>query len=251
MRFLKAGSLLTTGTMSLPTAVKELIGCLGLIPHPEGGFFVETFRSGCEPMSTRGQSGYECKPKDLVETGRRHRPDKDGRRNCLTSIYWVPTLRSPRLLLAYNDSDHVHYFQGGRPFRYTLFDPVTKEYHQEILGPDIKSGHKMQVCVRGGVWKCGAIIHEELDAHGDGPTGNFEYCLIGEAVAPGFDFHDFNWVTAKLLNETVKDKEQVKYLAQFVHEQATEIEEENKTVDEAQAFYEENEVKDRRVDERS
>lgn len=204
---------------------------------------METFRSGCEPMSTRGQSGYECKPKDLVATGRRHRPDKDERRNCLTSIYWVPTLKSPRLLLAYNDSDHVHYYQGGRPFRYTLFDPESKAYHHEILGPDIRSGHKLQVCVRGGVWKCGSMI--------EGMTSDHEYSLIGEAVAPGFDFHDFNWVTAKLLNETVKDEDQARFLAQFVHKQATEIEEENKTVDEAQAFYEENEVKNRRVDERS
>ena len=201
-------------------------------------------------MSTRGQSGYECEPKDLVATDRHHRPDKDGRRNCLTSIYWVPTLKSPRLLLAYNFSDHVHYYQGGRPFRYTLFDPATKAYRQEILGPDIKSGHKLQVCVRGGVWKCGAVELDDGD-HGDGPTSRFEYSLIGEAVAPGFDFHDFSWVTTKLLNETVKDKEQVRFLAQFVHEQAAEIEEENKTVDEAQAFYEENDVKDRRVDERS
>jgi len=85
----------------------------------------------------------------------------------------------------------------------------------------------------------------------EGMTSDHEYSLIGEAVAPGFDFHDFNWVTAKLLNETVKDEDQARFLAQFVHKQATEIEEENKTVDEAQAFYEENEVKNRRVDERS
>ena len=30
------GNILATDTMSLPTAIKELIGCLGLIPHPEG-----------------------------------------------------------------------------------------------------------------------------------------------------------------------------------------------------------------------
>jgi predicted cupin superfamily sugar epimerase len=38
--------------MPLPKKVKDIVGPLNLIPHPEGGFFVETYRSGSEPMST-------------------------------------------------------------------------------------------------------------------------------------------------------------------------------------------------------
>ena len=38
--------------MPLPKKVQDLMGPLNLIPHPEGGFFAETFRSGSEPMST-------------------------------------------------------------------------------------------------------------------------------------------------------------------------------------------------------
>ncbi len=53
----------------------------------------------------------------MVANGRnKNRPDEDERRNALTSIYWVPTKKSPKLLLASNHSDHVHYYQGGSKF---------------------------------------------------------------------------------------------------------------------------------------
>jgi len=41
--------------MPLPTKVTDLISALNLIPHPEGGFFIETYRSGSIPMSTQGK----------------------------------------------------------------------------------------------------------------------------------------------------------------------------------------------------
>ena len=71
-------------------------------------------------MSTMGQTGLsdDCcqKPNiNLVVANQRsqNRPDGDERRNALTSIYWVPTIKSPKLLLAVNHSDHVHYYHGG------------------------------------------------------------------------------------------------------------------------------------------
>ena len=42
-----------TATMSLPKKIKDLIVPLNLIPHPEGGFFVETHRSGSVPMASK------------------------------------------------------------------------------------------------------------------------------------------------------------------------------------------------------
>ena len=84
--------------MPIPTKIKDLIPLLELIPHPEGGFFVETFRSGCKPMTTLGQSGLDdcCEEPDrnlVVTKGRADkRPDKDERRNSLTSIFWVVRL---------------------------------------------------------------------------------------------------------------------------------------------------------------
>jgi len=97
-------------TVTVDTIVKKL----GLIPHPEGGFFRETHRAGGTPMTARGETDFNVPNDDLVATNRTdRRPDSDGRRNALTSIFWMPTRASPTLLLAINLSDHVHYYHSG------------------------------------------------------------------------------------------------------------------------------------------
>ena len=170
--------------MPLPPKISDLTSALQLIPHPEGGFFVETYRSGCDPMTTKGQTGLDCKEPNinLVHANGRgkNRQDGDDRRNCLTSIYWVPTIASPKLLLAKNHSDHIHYYHGGMSFKYYIYNPDTGVMVEEILGPDIHRGHKLQVCVSGGLWKCGHLIEDK-----DGVNNEYEYTCIGEAVAPG------------------------------------------------------------------
>ena len=95
--------------MPLPKDTKTAVELLNLIPHPEGGFFLETYRSGCEPMLTRGQTGLDCESPDtnlVVANGRAaNRSDGDERRNALTSIYWVPTTKSGEVKLVVNLSD--------------------------------------------------------------------------------------------------------------------------------------------------
>ena len=114
----------------------RLVAKLGLIPHPEGGYFLETWRSGSVPMSSRGQTDFgalatktgEVNADLVVAAGREpRRPDGDARRNALTSIFWMPTKSSPTLRLAVNLSDHVHYYQGGLPFRYHLLSFSTDD----------------------------------------------------------------------------------------------------------------------------
>ena len=106
-----------------------LINKLGLIAHPEGGFFLETHRSGSDqPMSTRGETDLNVPDKGLVMTYcTSQKKGQDGRRNALTSIYWMSTGDSPILSLTINLSDHVHYYHGGVPFEYILFDPTSGE----------------------------------------------------------------------------------------------------------------------------
>lgn len=202
------------------TMVKEL----GLIPHPEGGFFLETHRSGSTPMSSQGQTDLnvprnvpgEVPGDDLVVTNRTDsRPDRDGRRNALTSIYWMATESSPKLKLAVNLSDHVHYYHGGEPFEYILVDPQAKKAQRVVLGGNILAGHKLQVPVKGGIWKCGRLL-----APNSTEPSKDAYCLIGEAVGPGFDFYDFTWVTAKMVKETAPQLWDV--LKPFLHEKPEE-----------------------------
>ena len=139
------------------------------------------------------------------------RPDKDVRRNCLTSIYWVPTNESPILKLARNVSDHVHYYQGGKPFEYTIYDPSTKNVSKYVLGPDITNGQLLQVPVPGGLWKCGRLLTDEL------PSIEADYCIIAEAVGPGFDVNDFHFLNSKDLEEHQVDKETIAMLQPYLN----------------------------------
>lgn len=209
--------------MPLPTNIKDVIPLLGLIPHPEGGYFVETFRSGNAPMSTMGESGCDCEERDFVATNGRasNKDDGDSRRNCLTSIFWAPTTQSPRLVVATNVSDHVHYYQGGRPFKYCLYDPVSGDYSEHILGPELHKGHTLQLAVRGGVWKCGMMLLDDPE-----PTTNaYDYSLIGEGVGPGWDAADFAFVTEEMIRkEFANQNEQLlKHFLFFVHEMSSQL----------------------------
>ena len=59
---------------------KELVAALGLVPHPEGGFFLETWRSGCAPMSTMGQTDCDAEVGVLLAC-----------RVCYTRVYTLLT----------------------------------------------------------------------------------------------------------------------------------------------------------------
>ena len=191
----------------LPSTAAELVELLNLIPHPEGGFFVETFRSGSIAMSSKGQTNFDvARPRDLVATtDRTHcRPDHDARRNCLTSIYWVPTKSSPNQPLVCNESDHVHYYQGGLPMQYTQYDISMQSIETVVLGPDIRAGHVLQYAVRGGNWKCAQLLCTLLvDDDASSRTINADYSIVAEAVGPGFDFYDFHFVVASEVEELV------------------------------------------------
>lgn len=187
----------------LPDTAADLVKLLHLIPHPEGGFFLETHRSRSLAMNSRGQTDTSdthlvtWTPPSTAVIG----TPVSLQRNALTSIFWLPTVKSPMQPLTQNISDHVHYYQGGLPFLYMTFDPLTGILERYILGPDIKQGHVLQVPVPSGLWKCGSLqIETNTDNDGQDPKPHYQekifadYSLIAEAVGPGFDFHDFRFV---------------------------------------------------------
>ena len=119
----------------------------------------------------------------------------------------MPTSDNPLLELSVNLSDHVHFYHGGSGFEYIMYDPLTHVLRREILGPNFDDGHKLQVACPGGVWKCGRLLQ--------GKDSNF--CLIGEAVAPGFDFHDFSWITRSQIMSIPKESDR-NVLKDYLHE---------------------------------
>ena len=162
---------------------------LGLIPHPEGGFFVETYRTGCAPMSSRGKTAFDAgadADASGTTTSRRADAADDGARNHMTSIYYMLTRESDHQWWALNESDHVHYHHAGGPVTYHLAS-ADGTYERKTLGPDVERGQTPQLVVRGGTYKAAVL---ERGA---------EFAIIGEGVSPGFDFRDFKFVSASEL----------------------------------------------------
>ncbi|MEM1367587.1 MAG: cupin domain-containing protein [Cyanobacteria bacterium P01_H01_bin.15] len=133
---------------------------LALQRHPEGGYYSEIYRS--EVAISTQREGRE--------------------RSLLTSIYFLLTDDSPVDHFHLNQSDILHYFHAGSPVTYLVIDPVGS-LQEFTLGLDLAKGEVPQLLVPGGYWKA-AVLKE----------GSFG--LLGEAVAPGFDFRDMQLATA-------------------------------------------------------
>ncbi|MBP0018488.1 MAG: cupin domain-containing protein [Cyanobacteria bacterium SBLK] len=132
----------------------EIIAKLSLVEHIEGGYFREIYRSDA-----------------TIDTER-----KGNDRNLLTSIYYMLTDDRPLDCFHRNKSDIIHYFHGGHPITYLIVEPNGK-LSKFKLGFDVTQGQVPQLLVSSGCWKA-AILEEG------------EFGLLGEAVAPGFDYQD-------------------------------------------------------------
>jgi uncharacterized protein len=132
----------------------DLIKHLSLVEHIEGGYFSETYRSDCI-MSTE-REGNE--------------------RNILTSIYYLLTDERPIDYFHKNKSDIMHYFQAGSAITYLIIDPLGN-LNKVKLGLDFTQGEVAQLLVPRDYWKA-AILEAG------------EFGLLGESVAPGFDYRD-------------------------------------------------------------
>lgn len=166
---------------------------IGVVPHPEGGFFLETYRSGAAPMSSMGSTDSAGA---LMDT------DREGRaRNIMTSIVFMATSKAPKLYFGINKSDHVHYYHGGDSYTYIVVHP-NGTIQESTLGADVLKGEKLQIVFPAGCYKAGYL--------------NGGYCLIGEAVAPGFDFRDFEFVNEDSLNNRLQSPDAFAKYVEYV-----------------------------------
>jgi purine nucleoside permease/predicted cupin superfamily sugar epimerase len=136
---------------------QQLIQSLGLESHVEGGYFKQTFKADHRPT---------------IAT-------ENGERVTMTSIYYLLDAKSPIGHFHMNQSDIMHYFHTGDPITYFMISE-DGSLNTVILGSDPTQGHQMQMMVKGGTWKASKTSTD----------GEYGYGLIGEAVAPGFDYAD-------------------------------------------------------------
>jgi uncharacterized protein len=139
------------------TTRPELAERLDLQPHPEGGWYRETWRS----------------PVSFVPHG------YQGVRSVATAIYYLlsPGERSRWHVVR---SDELWLWHGGGPLALSLGGAGAEPGEARILtlGGDLSAGQQPQVVVPGQTWQSAALAGED-------PV------LVSCVVAPGFDFADF------------------------------------------------------------
>ena len=144
--------------MNEPTAA-ELIERLGLVRHPEGGWYRETYRSaGAIPGALLPE---RC----------------EGERSICSAIYFLLE-RGDISVLHRIKSDELWHFYAGASLTVHVITP-RGAYYPLRLGCDIAAGEQFQAVVPAGCW-----FGAEIPANG-------AYSLVGCTVAPGFDFADF------------------------------------------------------------
>ena len=131
--------------------IQEIINQLGMIPHPEGGFYKETYRS--EELCV------------------------NGKRNLKTVIYFL--LRSEDVSHFHRiKSDEIWYFHAGSPLIVHSIDKYGN-YIQQKLGTNFSNNELPQYLVPKNTIFGSTVLEEN------------NYSLVSCSVSPGFDFDDF------------------------------------------------------------
>jgi predicted cupin superfamily sugar epimerase len=137
-------------------SAQDIIDSLGLLPHPEGGYYAETFRA--EPL-----------PWPLPERGER---------SASTAIYFLLRARDFSAFHVVS-SDEVWHHYGGDALELHCFD-AAGAYRRVVLGTELAAGQRPQHVVRRGELQAARVL-----------SGASGFALCGCTVAPGFDFADF------------------------------------------------------------
>jgi hypothetical protein len=139
-------------------SVDHWINHLELLPHPEGGFYKETYRSEEKIRSSLLPERYK------------------GDRNISTAIYFLLRSQDRSVFHRIKSDELWHFYQGTTLLIYQLTETGLKIHR---LGGNIEKGDSLQVLIPANSW-FGAQV-ERPDS----------YALCGCTVAPDFDFQDF------------------------------------------------------------
>lgn len=132
---------------------------LHLIPHPEGGSYIQTYKA------------VERIPAEALEN------HYDGPRAVSTAIYYLlepGTFSEMHRLL----SDEIFHFYLGDPVEMLQLWPDGSSRIVK-LGPEVAAGERPQLVVPKNVWQGSRLL------------AGGRFALLGCTVAPGFEFADY------------------------------------------------------------
>jgi predicted cupin superfamily sugar epimerase len=155
----------------------EMINKYGLQPHPEGGWYKETYKSS------------EYIPAAAL-------PERfGGSRTFSTGIYF---------LLRQNDFSAFHRIKSDECWHFYAGDPLVIYVIKQdgklniiTLGDDISNGQLFQYIVPANCWFASK------------PAADSIWCFVGCTVAPGFDFADFELADALALSALYPDHKNI------------------------------------------
>lgn len=137
----------------------QLIAQYDLQPHPEGGWYKETYRS-----------------KETIAAS--SLPERfGGERHFSTAIYFLLEQGNFSAFHRIKSDECWHFYAGQTLQVYVLHDDGTMEVIK--LGHDILNGGLFQYVVPANCWFASR------------PAPESDFCFVGCTVAPGFDFADF------------------------------------------------------------
>jgi hypothetical protein len=134
----------------------QIAAVLGLLPHREGGYFRETYRS---PVVI---------------------PTPVGMRSLSTAILYLLTVDDPSRFHRLR-FDEVWFFHAGSPVEMVFLDPL----ETLIVGPDAP-----QALAPGSRWM-GARVAPPVRGAEMAPAAGPDWALAGCVVSPGFEYDDF------------------------------------------------------------
>ncbi|MFQ5563677.1 MAG: cupin domain-containing protein [Parvularculaceae bacterium] len=134
-----------------PISAEAIIGALDLKPHPEGGWYAETWRANAQ---------------DGAQTGARPAG---------TAIYYL-LKRGERSHWHRIDAAEIWHYYAGAPLALSIGEDG-RGAREHRLGADIAAGERPQVIVPPTAWQA---------AHSLG-----DWTLVGCTVSPGFRFDKF------------------------------------------------------------